>query len=341
MNISATTAGNKSLLLKVYLLLYGTVLAVFHQYVSPISESVQWILFASTMLLTGIPHGAIDHLVDEQNRLQQNKRFSMVHFLTQYLSRMAFYALLWWFFPVLAFVIFIGISAFHFGETDLIVLPKHQKAERLLFLSYGWSLLSILLFTHQTEIRLILNSMPNFLETVAAALVALFGPYKNYYFGACAVWLLGAFWYYRSQTTANGTAIFMVLLQGALLLFICAQLPFLLAFSFYFGLWNSLLCLHNIRQYLQQNNQQLAWNQLVKKATLFSSIAIVGIAVLMAIGNRYSQTSDLLLWLFIGIAILTAPHMEIMSTMFGIIRSNSKIAIATPRIQTLSAVTKP
>lgn len=336
MNASATIAGSKSLLLKIYLLLYGVALALFHHYVSPISESVQWILFAGTMLLTGIPHGAIDHLVDEQNRLQQNKQFSMAGFLTNYLSRMALYAVLWWFFPVLAFVVFMGISAFHFGETDLIALPKQKKAEGLLFLSYGWVLLSILLFTHQAEILLILNSLPDFLETVAAALIALFGPYKNYYFGACAVGLLGAFSYYRSQTVVSIGSILLVLLQGALLLFICAQLPFLLAFSFYFGLWHSLLCLHNIRQYLRQNNQQLAWNQLVKKAILFSSIAIVGILVLMAVGNQYSQTSDLLLWLFIGIAILTAPHMEIMSTMFGVIRSDSKIITATTGKQIVS-----
>jgi beta-carotene 15,15'-dioxygenase len=310
-------------------LLYGAALALLHHYYA-LSETVQWVLFGSTMLLTGIPHGAIDHLVDSQNRLQQSKRFSLFKFLVHYLSKMALYALLWWFFPVLAFIVFMGISAFHFGETDLIALPKHSKSEKMLFWSYGWMLLSILLFTHKTEILLIINSLPSFLEPVAGALIALFGFYKNYYFVSCAILLLGASAYYHWHTAAGFGFTLMVLLQGIILLIICAKLPFLLAFSFYFGLWHSLLCLQSIRQYLQQNNQQLAWKELVRKATLFSSIAITGIVLLMAIGNQYSQASDLLLWLFIGIAILTAPHMEIMSTMFDAVRNSSKLPSAMP-----------
>ena len=322
--MTPTTAVHKFVSLKLYLIAFGIGLAVLHNFVVPISATIQWIVFAGTMLLTGIPHGAIDHLVDEKNRLHHHKGFAMVQFLTQYLSKMALYAVLWWFFPILAFVVFIGISAYHFGETDLIDLPKHEKAEPILFLSYGWVLLSILLFTHQSEIMVILNSLPNFLDSVATALVALFGKYRFYYFGFCSCWLFAALYFYKVSSKASITPILIMLLQGIVILTICSQLPFLLAFAFYFGLWHSLLCLSNIRQYLMVNSELLQWNQLVKKAVIFSVIAILGIVAFMFVGSRYSQTSDLLLWLFIGIAVLTAPHMEIMSTMFSEIRSNDK-----------------
>ncbi len=327
MNTLAGLRQNGISALKLYLLVYGILLVTFHQFIYNIPESVQWVLFVGTMLVTGIPHGAIDHLVDEKNLTNQSRSFSMGSFLAKYLSRMAVYALLWWFFPIFAITIFIGISAYHFGETDLMILPKHQRTERMFFLSYGWMLLNVLFFTHQSDVILILNSLPHFLDTFTDALVLLLGQYKVYYFTACVVWLLGACYNYYLASKTSPKLIIFILIQGLVLMAICAKLPFLLAFSFYFGLWHSLLCLQSIRKYLMENSQLLTWNKLVKKAALFSTIAIIGIIVFTLVGNQYSSTSDLLFWLFIGIAILTAPHMEVMSDMFSTIKSSPKVSV--------------
>jgi beta-carotene 15,15'-dioxygenase len=321
MNVHSAFAENKSISLKLYLLGFGVLLVIFHQFVYTIPAAVQWLLFAGTMLLTGIPHGAIDHLVDEQSRLHHHKSFRMIDFLVRYLSRMALYALLWWIFPVLAFAVFFGIAAYHFGETDLMILPKNKKTESWLFFTYGWLLLNILILTHQTEVVPIFHSFPHFLDTATQALISLVGQYSVLYFSICALCFLACMVCYSYQSGAGFLPVFFILIQGSILLLICSQLPFLLAFSLYFGLWHSLLSLQSIREYLMKNEQLLTWRILVKKAVLFSSIAISGIVILIIIGNQYSHTADLLLWLFIGIAVLTAPHMEIMSSMFTDIRT--------------------
>jgi beta-carotene 15,15'-dioxygenase len=317
---------HKSFSLKIYLLLFGAILVVFHNYIFSIPVSMQWFLFVGTMLITGIPHGAIDHLVDEQNVINSQKSFSMFSFLVKYVSKMMIYALIWWFFPVMAITIFIGISAFHFGETDLLILPKHRKSEKFLFLAYGWVLLNLLFFTHQTEVVLILKSLPRFLDGFTQALVLLLGKYKIQYFSVCGVlFLIACANYCRSKNLI--LPLVTILIQGVIILFICAKLPFLLAFAFYFGIWHSLLCFQSIRQYLIENQQLLAWENLAKKALKFSLIAIFGILFFIVIGNYYSHSSNLLFWLFIGIAVLTAPHMEVMSGMFDTIKTKANSSL--------------
>jgi beta-carotene 15,15'-dioxygenase len=305
----------ESFSLKAYLLLFGIALVIFHNFIFQLPENIQWIIFIVTMLITGIPHGAIDHLVDEQNELNAKKAFSMSSFLKKYISKMLVYGLIWWFFPILAITIFIGISAYHFGETDLLVLPKNSKSEKFLFLSYGWLLLNVLFLTHFIEVVSILNSLPGFFDGFTQVLILLLGKFKIPYFAFClAALCISTLNYSKSENSL--LPVLSIFLQGVVIVAICAQLPFLLAFAFYFGLWHSLLCFQSIRQYILENQQVLAWKQVARKALLFSLIAIFGLVFLILIGNLYSQTSFLLFWLFIGIAILTAPHMSVMSTMF-------------------------
>jgi beta-carotene 15,15'-dioxygenase len=312
---NSSICDKQSFTLKMYLFFFGATLVIFHQFVYPISTSIQWVIFVGTMLVTGIPHGAIDHLVDEQNALNKNKTFSLTSFLKMYLGKMVIYGLIWWFFPILAITIFMGISAFHFGETDLLILPKNKKAEKFLFLSYGWILLNILFLTHLNEVITILQSLPQFLDAFTNVLILVMGKFKIQYFSICGFLFLVSFLNY-AKTKNSLLPILVILIQGMGILLICTYLPFLLAFAFYFGLWHSLLCFQSIRKYIVENQQILAWKILARKALFFSLVAIFGIVFFILLGNIYNQTSNLLFYLFIGIAILTAPHMSVMSTMF-------------------------
>ncbi len=312
---------DSSFSLKFVLLLLGLILVLTHHYVYPLSISVQWIVFIVTMLITGIPHGAIDHLVDEQNEIHLKKTFSMRIFLKKYLGKMLIYGIVWWFFPVLAITIFMGISAFHFGETDLLTLPKNEKVEKYLYLAYGWLILNVLFLTHLSEVIDILKSLPNFFDRFTNVLILLMGTYKYLYFSFCSfVFIFTSFLFIKNKK--NTIPFLFTCLQGVVIILICSYLPFLLAFAFYFGIWHSLICFQSIRQYVIDKKEKYAWQKLAKKALLFSIIAIVGICLFIIIGNFYTQTSNLLFWLFIGIAILTAPHMTVMSSMFNTIKTN-------------------
>lgn len=307
---------NRILPLKNTLLLLGFLLMTIHLFVFEIPMVAQWALFLATMLLTGIPHGALDHLVAEKNLSSQRKSFSLFIFLLKYINKMFLYALLWYFVPSVALLVFIAISAYHFGETDLNELSVSKSLKIPLFILYGSVLVMVLLLTHHTEVLPILQSLPNY-SASSIRLIFLFaiGHQSAIIFSLVFLFLitLGISCYWVKTKIID---LLTFVFQGFVLLFICSKLPLLLAFSFYFGTWHSFLCLQGIRYHLTENQEPLAWGILIKKALLFSIVAVLGIVCSIIFWYNFGQSSDFLLGIFVGIAVLTAPHIEVMSGMF-------------------------
>ena len=111
------------------------------------------ILFLSVGLFTiGIPHGAIDHLIDSN---QINKKIK-VSFIAKYILAMAFIYLLWTLNPMIWLLTFILFSAWHFGDTDM---NKWGIKSHLIKVVWGLSVLLHLFSNHQTEFISILNEL--------------------------------------------------------------------------------------------------------------------------------------------------------------------------------------
>ena len=102
--------------MRIILLFIGIVLLLLQQFVYPFSAQLQFIFFIAGIVLLGIPHGAADMLVATENA-PNKKAFSAKKFHFNYVIRLAVFALLFWLFPVATNLLFIGIAAFHFGET--------------------------------------------------------------------------------------------------------------------------------------------------------------------------------------------------------------------------------
>jgi len=272
------------------------------------------------MLFTGIPHGALDHLVAKQNSVLQNRSFSSIHFYTAYLSRMAAYGICWYFFPSFSLVFFILISAFHFGETDIVIIDTHRHLS-ILFLqaTYGLLIVLILILTHTKEVLPILAITGH---NNSSVITGIFEPKNRLLFLSIAfvLMLFSLCWLHiKRSLTFTGYRNFIV--QTALLILPVILLPLPLAFTFYFGCWHSLHSLENIRQHLSKaEGNEISFISILKKCIPYSLVAFAGIAVLIVLVN-YSGSQYLLLFIFfIGIAILTAPHLEVMSHMYAQIR---------------------
>ncbi len=99
------------------------------------------------MLLIGLPHGAVDHL------LMKNPSFKLIDFLIKYVLIMCVYFVLWQILPGLSLFIFIIYAAFHFGESELeemntVIAPYiHLIASFLI----GIAILLFIIFTHLNE----------------------------------------------------------------------------------------------------------------------------------------------------------------------------------------------
>lgn len=308
------------------LLCTGVILILWNNYIIPIPENIQWIIFAITILLAGIPHGALDHLVAKQNSTLQHQKFSSTQFYINYLSRMILYGICWYFFPSFSLLLFILLSAFHFGETDLS-LPATvvKKSAAILQTVYGLLIVLVLLLTHAQEVLPILSLIE---KQNTGFLAMIFNiSTSTFILSGILFLLLLLFFSIHQSHPLPAKWYLMICIRTIFLLTIIVSLPLPLAFAFYFGCWHSLQSLENIRQHLStMNTGVISFAGLLKKCIPYSVIAFSGIAILILIATYLKTESVFLFFFFVGIAILTAPHLEVMSHMYEHLRKKDTIS---------------
>ena len=103
--------------------------------------------------------------------------------------------------------------------------------------------------------------------------------------------------------------------QLSILLFILSNLPALTGFSFYFIGWHSVLSLKYIVNYLRKDGQ-LTGRNIASQIFSYSFLAIVGILLIATVGVIFFDNSSPTSYIFLGLAILTAPHMQVMCEMY-------------------------
>ncbi|MFM9074762.1 MAG: Brp/Blh family beta-carotene 15,15'-dioxygenase, partial [Bacteroidota bacterium] len=103
-------------------------------------------LLLAGMVFPGIPHGAVDNLLD----LEPESRQNIMIFLTRYVSLMVAMLLIWLVSPSNGLALFILYSGWHFGESDLRRLGGFRSFPALIS---GTTLLLAMLCSHPQEIR--------------------------------------------------------------------------------------------------------------------------------------------------------------------------------------------
>ena len=168
------------------------------------------------LLVVGIPHGAVDHL------LLASKKFNLFKFVAQYLLIIAAYFMVWQWFPVFSLLLFIAYSAFHFGESEMVEMrvSLHSFAQKVYAFIFGLSILLFIIFSHLNESILVLNNMQGVSDFVASLNLL---QYKNLVIAVSSLLLLPLWW------ISKKTCLFLmsILLLGT-------QMPLMLAFGLYF-----------------------------------------------------------------------------------------------------------
>jgi lycopene beta-cyclase len=106
-------------------------------------------LLLAGMFLVGIPHGAVDHLLESGN---WNKKIAP-GFIVRYLLKAALMALFWYVSPNLALLFFLSFSAWHFGQAD----GEFWGLSNWISTLWGASVLAFILGTHAIETNEILK----------------------------------------------------------------------------------------------------------------------------------------------------------------------------------------
>lgn len=305
-------------MLRSVLLISGCLLLLFQEYILPFSTSTQFTIFLIGILLVGVPHGAADLLVATQNANSNKQSFSKVIFLATYIFRLFAFAAILWFFPLAGNLLFILFAAYHFGETDLYQFKTNTLAGKAFVIFYGLLILSVILLHHFEEVKPLFQMFDagkqneafiNWLDVNRYNVISVSG---ILFFTATFIYFLQ-----NSHTDANDKGQFLI--RFAVILLILFNLPMLLGFTFYFVVWHSVLSLRNIITYLKKDNAH-SQNSITKEIILYSVLAIGGIAIFGFTGFMFINSNAMVGYLFLGLAVLTAPHMQIMHDMYNSIR---------------------
>jgi len=264
--------------------------------------------FVLVMVTTGLPHGATDHLIDRFRQEKQGRPFVWSRFLAVYLGAMLLYGLAWMLLPLLSLALFILISAYHFGQSQLLYLREDESHPLKWGLYLSWGL---------TVLTAIIGLNPGESGDVLAALLpheqwqALNGVWSPLLMGSAGltVLLLTYAWLSRRMSLR---AYALEGLNLLLLGLIAWQANLLVSFAVYFGLWHSVASISTEINILQRENPGFDWRAFARAALPFSLISFLGIGILLAAGYFFGSLISPYLLFFMAISVLTLPHMVFM-----------------------------
>jgi beta-carotene 15,15'-dioxygenase len=290
-----------------YLLGIGLLLVLGTEILT-IAEEYQLYFLVIIVTLTGVPHGSLDFFIEKQSYIKNNQKITLKSFLIKYLLSMLYYGLAWWLFPSVSLLAFIVMAAYHFGEIDWPV-RANNNLEVSLYTIYGFLLIVFILTSH-------INSAAPILEAIVQRKVSaefwfevgtLLFPYSCILFGLHLTGIV----FLHTNLGWDNKILYQFLIQTLILVSVLYWLPLYLSFGFYFGLWHSLISFNLIRQQMNLSNDWPGWFFMVKKAIPFTTIAWLGIGVLIFASGIFSAEWLVLSNLFMAIAILTLPHLQV------------------------------
>ena len=132
-----------------------------------------YVPFAASVILFGLPHGALDHLVLLRQRNERPALRALSRIVAEYLSLAALTLGLWFVAPGLTFALFIALTWFHWGQGDLHSLLRLQGVSHL---NTRWQRVLTLVVRGGLPMFVPLIAFPEVYEEVALAIIEWFEP---------------------------------------------------------------------------------------------------------------------------------------------------------------------
>jgi lycopene beta-cyclase len=278
------SVSSKGLIASFFNLCIAISLLLIQTFAISYSFSVQVILFSVGFLTVGLPHGAVDHLLESGVHVKRVK----LSFILKYLGVSFIFLLLWFLSADSALLFFLAYSIWHFGQCDFKEwIPNKQNTWKNIL--WGTLLFGILLIGHQTETNEILAGLQTFeLPTTDEQAIHI----------SQILILISFIW---SILERKGSFILTVCM-----LFVGMYLPLLSAFSLYFIGQHSLNGWRHLKNGLQTNSKTL-----YLKSLPFNLGAIVILVVfywlnknILLLKNNFEMASIF----FVFLSCISFPH---------------------------------
>lgn len=298
--------------------------------IGDIPLTYQYVPLIISVVLLGLPHGAVDHLVVARHRNESLTTRWLAIVVGIYLIFGLAYGLLWFHAPAVAFVGFILLTWFHWGQGELYPLIdlvgatyyRYPSQQLLGTLVRGGAPMLVPLIAFPEQYAFVAQTLVGLFDAgAAAALSPIFeaGPRRALGLSFATVLVAtAALGFYRTETVSPWLVDVteMALLTGFFLV-----VPPILAIGIYFCFWHALR--HVLRTVLLHNPSTAALDrqellpvgrQFARDAAPLTAGALVLLGGLyLIVPHAPTTTPDLVALYLVLIAILTLPHVVIVT----------------------------
>jgi lycopene beta-cyclase len=274
----------KGLLAPFFTLCIAISLLLIQTFAPGYSFSFQLVLFSVGFLAVGLPHGAVDHLLESGVDIKGVK----LSFVLKYLGVSFLFLSIWYLSANSALLFFVAYSIWHFGQCDFQEWSPN-KSNTMKNILWGTLLFGILLTGHQEETNRILSSLHTFeFPFTSGQATILTGIMLSISF----VWSI----------VERKASFFLTVCM----LYVGCQLPLLSAFSLYFIGQHSLNGWRHLKIGLKTNNQTL-----YLKSLPFNLGAIGLLVVTYWLSKNYFQfisPLEMASIFFVFLSCISFPH---------------------------------
>ncbi|MGI9137664.1 MAG: Brp/Blh family beta-carotene 15,15'-dioxygenase [Sediminibacterium sp.] len=290
--------------LRIYLLLFAFILCLIYGLLK-LNINTQITFLIIVLVVFGVPHGALDLYIDQY--LQKSDAHQGA-FLIKYVLNILVYSLVWYFFPIWALVIFILITAFHFGEVDWIG-KNNLFIHKLIYTLLG---LSWILFLLSKNIEFAITIFFKMGRSNISESNLMMMANKVYPFSLAAIVAIYlVLFFFKSKFFLKEHHYYYSMIQFGTLILFAFFAPLWICFAFYFGFWHSLLSFDKIRKAFNIPNTFNGWKELLIKSMPFSIMAWFGFAFVTFQTLNSKDSSGVFTLIFITLSVLALPHLQI------------------------------
>ena len=287
----------------IYIVCSYAITIIFQAY-SNIPIDYQIIGSAILLLCIGIPHGTLDHLITY--KVQKTNKLK---FYTYYLGTIVLFFLIWMIAPSLGFVLFLLISAFHFGETQLhFFFTKNTYISLFIYLNWGVTILFTLLYYNNSE----LNQMTQLFEDTQVFLSVYDHDTLKPIFIASNLGSILSFVYLFYKDKMSSQSLLAELFFLAVIHLTSFLFPFIICFTLFFIVLHSLPSIVHQFTFFKKFKKDFTKKELIQLMAPYSILSISMSAILIALSHLNYIPFSIPLISLIVISAITLPHTFVM-----------------------------
>lgn len=257
------------------------------------------------IIVFGIPHGATDHVLHNLLKEGRINKIPQGGFLVYYLSVMVSYGLLWYFFPGWSLLIFLAVSAYHFGETQLM---HAEVADWKKYISWtAWGSMSLLLI-FQPHIGEVGSLVSPWLvsEKMMSWLIA------NYH----ALLIINSLILLISLISLGIKYLSTQIIELFILFCLSYFSSLLLSFSVFFAFWHSRDATMLQLEKIKNRVSGFDFRQWIILALPYTIASLIGMGMIVLAFNFSQIEFPLITLFFVLVALITLPHVFVMSRFY-------------------------